>query len=256
VETPMIGAFCRRIIPSGRFGGRDLPASPGRRLVSSAPRPGREETTMELHELTDAVIGGDARAAEALTRTVLAGGVDPETIVNDGLIAAMHVVGERFGRGEIYVPEMLLSARAMQTSLAILEPLLADRAQASQGTVVLGTVTGDVHDIGKNIVGIMLKGSGFVVHDLGVDVPPGRFVDAVREHEPDVIGLSALLTTTMPGMRAVVEALEEAGVRDRVKVIVGGAPVTEDFAGSIGADGYGRDAGAAAEKARQLVAER
>jgi 5-methyltetrahydrofolate--homocysteine methyltransferase len=252
----MSGAVCRRIIPSGRFGGRDLPASPGRRLVSSAPRPGREETTMELHELTDAVIGGDARAAEVLTRTVLAGGVDPETIVNDGLIAAMHVVGERFGRGEIYVPEMLLSARAMQTSLAILEPLLADRAQASQGTVVLGTVTGDVHDIGKNIVGIMLKGSGFTVHDLGVDIPAERFVESVRELEPDILGVSALLTTTMLGMQTVIEALETAGVRDGVKVLLGGAPVTEEFAGSVGADGYGRDAAVAVERAKALVGGR
>ena len=211
---------------------------------------------MELQQLTEAVIAGDAPRAQALAEAALAEAVAPETIVNDGLIAAMHVVGERFGRGEVYVPEMLLSARAMQTCLTILEPLLAEQGSTSRGTVVLGTVKGDVHDIGKNIVGIMLKGSGFTVHDLGVDVPAERFVDAVREHEPDVLGLSALLTTTMPGMQTVIDALETAGVRDQVKVLVGGAPVTEEFAASIGADGYGRDAGVAADKATELVAAR
>ncbi len=208
---------------------------------------------MELHELSKAVIAGNAPGAQALTETALAQAVPPQTIVNDGLIAAMHVVGERFGRGEIYVPEMLLSARAMQSSLTILEPLLAGHNHLSLGTVVLGTVKGDVHDIGKNIVGIMLKGTGFTIKDLGVDVPAERFVDAVREYEPHILGLSALLTTTMPGMQTVIEALETAGVRDQVRVMVGGAPVTEEFAASIGADGYGRDAGIAARIAKQLV---
>jgi 5-methyltetrahydrofolate--homocysteine methyltransferase len=211
---------------------------------------------MELQQLTAAVIAGDSPGARALVEAGLGESVPAETIVNDGLIAAMDVVGERFGRGEIYVPEMLLSARAMQNCLTILEPLLAGHSLVSQGTVVLGTVKGDVHDVGKTIVGIMLKGSGFTVHDLGVDVPAERFVDAVREHEPDLIGLSALLTTTMPSMRTVIEALETAGVRDRVKVLVGGAPVTEEFATSIGADGYGRDAGVAAERAKELVGAR
>jgi 5-methyltetrahydrofolate--homocysteine methyltransferase len=209
---------------------------------------------MELQELTDAVIAGNAPVAKSLTEAALEAHVDPATIVNDVLTAAMGVVGARFGRGEIYVPEMLLSARAMQTALAILEPLLAQSDIVSRGVVVIGTVKGDVHDIGKNIVAIMLKGSGFTVHDLGVDVPPERFVDAVQEHHPDILGLSALLTTTMPGMRSVMEALSAAGVRDQVKVMVGGAPVTEGFAESIGADGYGRDAGAAAERAKVLVA--
>jgi len=208
---------------------------------------------MELQQLTAAVIAGDSPGAQALVEAGLGESVPAETLVNDGLIAAMDIVGERFGRGEIYVPEMLLSARAMQNCLAILEPLLVGQSLVSQGTVVLGTVKGDVHDVGKTIVGIMLKGSGFTVHDLGVDVPAERFVDAVREHEPDLIGLSALLTTTMPSMRTVIEALEAAGLRDRIKVLVGGAPVTEEFATSIGADGYGRDAGVAAEKAKELV---
>ncbi|MGO9581834.1 MAG: corrinoid protein [Acidimicrobiales bacterium] len=208
---------------------------------------------MDLQQLSDAVITGNAPAAKALTEAALAEGVTPATIVNDGLIAAMGVVGERFGRGEIYVPEMLLSARAMQTALAVLEPLMAKSDIVSRGTVVIGTVKGDVHDIGKNIVAIMLKGSGFTVHDMGVDVPAERFVEAIRELRPDVLGLSALLTTTMAGMHTVIEALENAGVRDQVKVIVGGAPVTEEFARSIGADGYGRDAGEAAERTRQLI---
>ncbi len=209
---------------------------------------------MDLRPLIDAVIEGDAPKAEALVNDALSQGVAPTTIVNEGLIAAMGVVGERFGCGEIYVPEMLYSARAMQNGLSILEPLLAESGEVTRGTIVLGTVKGDVHDIGKNIVGIMLKSAGFTVHDIGVDVSVERFVDAVREHQPDLLGLSALLTTTMPAMRAVIEALRQEGLRDGVKVIVGGAPLTEEFARSIGADGYGRDAGAAATRARELVA--
>jgi 5-methyltetrahydrofolate--homocysteine methyltransferase len=208
---------------------------------------------MDLQQLINAVIAGNAPEAKALAEAALAEGVAPGTIVNKGLIAAMGVVGERFGRGEIYVPEMLLSARAMQTGLTILEPLMAKVDIASRGTVVIGTVKGDVHDIGKNIVAIMLKGSGFTVHDLGVDVPAERFVKAIQEHRPDLIGLSALLTTTMPAMKTVIEAIENTGMRDRVKVMVGGAPITEEYARSIGADGYSRDAGEAAEQAKQLI---
>src|ERR1039458_8532111 len=208
---------------------------------------------MDLQQLSNAVIAGNAPETKALAEAALTDGIAPATIVNDGLIAAMGVVGERFGCGEIYVPEMLLSARAMQTALAILEPLMAKADIASRGTVVLGTVKGDVHDIGKNIVVIMLKGSGFAVHDLGVDVPAERFVEAIQEHRPDLIGLSALLTTTMPAMKTVIEAIENAGMRDRVKVMVGGAPITEEYARSIGADGYGRDAGEAAQQAKQLI---
>ena len=209
---------------------------------------------MDLRDLADAVIAGDAVKAKELTDAALADGIDPAQIINDALIAAMGVVGERFGRGEIYVPEMLYSARAMQTSLAMVEPLLAAGGSVSRGSVVIGTVKGDVHDIGKNIVIIMLRGAGFTVHDLGVDVTVERFVEAVRELRPDILGLSALLTTTMPMMQTVIDALEEAGIRDEVKVLVGGAPVTDDFAQAIGADGYGRDAGAAAAQARELLA--
>lgn len=209
---------------------------------------------MELQQLTDAVIAGDHHRAEALTGAALADGIAPASVVDEALIAAMGVVGERFGRGEIYVPEMLLSARAMEHALALLEPLLAGADVVSRGAVVLGTVKGDIHAIGKNLVGVMLRGSGFTVHDLGVDVPAGRFVEAVEEHGADILGLSALLTTTMGGMETVLEALRDAGLRDRVKVLVGGAPVTDEFARSIGADGYGRDASAAVESARRLTA--
>ena len=208
---------------------------------------------MDLQQLIDAVIAGDVPAAKALAEAALGEGVPPASIVDDGLIPAMGVVGGRFGRGEIYVAEMLLSARAMQHALEIVEPLLADSAGVGRGTVVIGTVKGDVHNIGKNIVSIMLKGSGFTVHDLGVDVPEERFVAAVEEHKPDIVGMSALLTVTMPAMKTVIEALEAAGLRDRVKVLVGGAPVTEEFAQSIGADGYGRDAGAAADRAKEMA---
>jgi len=208
---------------------------------------------MEIAQLTEAVIVGNAPEAEALTRTALDEGVAPTAIVDEGLIVAMGIVGDRFGRGEIYVPEMLLSARAMQHALAVVEPLLVGDDVSSRGSVVIGTVKGDIHAIGKNIVGIMLRGSGFTVLDLGVDVPADRFVGAIEEHRPDILAMSALLTTTMPRMETVIEALDGAGVRDEVKVMVGGAPITEEFARSIGADGYGRDAGAAAARARELV---
>ena len=209
---------------------------------------------MDMQPLTEAVIGGRAPEAGALTEALLSEGVAPMSIVDNGLITAMGVVGERFGRGDIYVPEMLLSARAMQSAAgrARTTPFAGGHWRA-RGTVVIGTVKGDVHDIGKNIVGIMLKGSGFTVHDLGVDVPAERFVEAVRDLRPDVLGLSALLTTTMPGMQVVIDALKKAGMRDQVKVMVGGAPVTEEFARSIEADAYGHDAGGAAEQAKLLI---
>ena len=210
---------------------------------------------MDLKQLSNAVITGNASETAVLTEAALADGIGPGTIVNNALIAAMSLIGERFGRGEIYVPEMLLSARAMQRALTILEPLMAKGDFVSRGSVVIGTVEGDVHDIGKNIVVILLKGSGFTVHDLGVDVPPERFVEAIEELQPDVVALSALLTTTMPAMKTVIEAMDNAGVRDRVRVIVGGAPITEEFARSIGADGYGRDAAEAAEQAKKLIAQ-
>ena len=212
------------------------------------------QSHMNLQDLTDAVISGDAAAARELTESAIREGADPTGLVEGRLIPAMGIVGGRFGRYEIYIPEMLLAARAMQASLEVLDPLLAGAGDGRRGRVVIGTVAGDVHDLGKNIVAATLKGSGFAVHDLGVDVASQRFVEAVAELQPDILALSALLTTTLPAMDAVVRAVEAAGLRDRVKVMVGGAPVTADFAGSIGADGYGRNAGAVAELAGQLLA--
>jgi 5-methyltetrahydrofolate--homocysteine methyltransferase len=172
-------------------------------------------------------------------------------ILNEGLIPAMGEVGCRFEAGEYYLPEMLVSAQAMKASLNLLRPLLVERKVEPMGRVVVGTVQGDLHDIGKNLVSMMLEGAGFEVVDLGVDVPPGKFVEAARGAQ--VIGLSALLTTTMPTMGRVIPALKEAGVRDQVKVIVGGAPVTQAFADQIGADGYGPDASSAVRKVKELL---
>ena len=168
-------------------------------------------------------------------------------------IPAMAEVGRLFEEGEKFVPEMLISARAMQTAMNLLKPHLAQEDVRVAGKVVIGTVAGDLHDIGKNLVGMMLEGSGFEVIDLGTDVSPQRFVDTVKEHQPDVIGMSALLTTTMPSMGATIEALKEAGLREQVKVMIGGAPITQDFADKIGADGFAPDASSAARKAKQLV---
>jgi 5-methyltetrahydrofolate--homocysteine methyltransferase len=211
---------------------------------------------MEFRELTDAVIAGDAPGASLLTTTALQNGVEPLAILKEGLIVAMDAVGESFARGDIYVPEMMLAARAMQRCLDTLEPLLAGPERYSEGTVVLGTVKGDVHDIGKNIVAMMLKSFGFRVHDLGVDVSALRFLAAVEEHKPDIVGLSALLTTTMLEMKSVVDVIDQAGLRATVKVLVGGAPVTEEFAFAIGADGSAENAGAAVGRARELLAVR
>ncbi len=209
---------------------------------------------MTHDELMKAVIDGDVPRAEALTREALDRGSDPEQILDDRLVAAMDVVGQRFSTGEMYVPEMLVAARAMKACIAIIRPFLADKKHKSRGTVVIGTVKGDIHDVGKNLVSIMLEGAGFEILDLGVDVAPDAFVQAVDEHSPDIVALSSLLTTTMPGLRDVINALQASGVRDKVKVMVGGAPVTDEFARAIGADGYAPDAGAASEAAGRLVA--
>ncbi len=205
----------------------------------------------DLKALYTAVVDGDARAATAETQGALAAGLPAEVILNEGLITAMGEVGDRFEQGDYYLPEMLVSAQAMKSSLALLRPLLAERKIEAIGRVVLGTVQGDLHDIGKNLVGMMLEGAGFEVVDLGVDVAPEKFVSAASGAQ--VVGLSALLTTTMPGMQRVVAALQEAGLRDRVKVLVGGAPVTQDFADEIGADGYSADASSAVRKVKALL---
>ncbi len=213
-----------------------------------------------LETIYTAVLEGDAAGAKSGVQSALAEGVPPETILKEGLIAAMGEVGRLFEENEYFVPEMLVSARAMQGGLALLKPYLADAGAASAGKVVVGTVKGDLHDIGKNLVAMMLEGAGFDVVDLGTDVTPDKFVKAVMEHKPKagdaplVIGMSALLTTTMPSMTSTIKALQEAGLREQVKVMIGGAPVTDGFAQQIGADGYSPDASSAVRLAKSLVA--
>jgi 5-methyltetrahydrofolate--homocysteine methyltransferase len=175
-------------------------------------------------------------------------------ILDNGLLAGMDVVGKRFKAGEMFIPEVIQCARCMHGAMDILKPFLAEGDEAGAGTVVVGTVEGDIHDIGKNIVGMMLQGAGFKVIDLGTSVTPQDFVEAVNNHNPDIVGMSALLTTTMPKMEKTIEALKEAGIRDQVKIMAGGAPVTQDFVDKIGGDGYGSNAASAAEKAKALVA--
>lgn len=207
---------------------------------------------MDLTTLKQAVIEGDDKQLVPLTRRALDEGVSAETILNDALIVGMGEVGELFEQGEYFVPELLLSARAMQAAMEVLRPLLSASSYEPLGKVVMGTVQGDLHDIGKKLVAMMLEGSGFEVIDLGTDVPPARFVETVEASGAQVVGLSALLTTTLPAMEATVSALREAGPV-RVKVMIGGAPVTSAFAQSIGADGYAPDASSAVALARRLV---
>ena len=208
----------------------------------------------QLKDVYEAVLDGNAAATKSAVQAALAEGIPAETILKDGLIAAMGEVGRLFEENEYFVPEMLVAARAMQSGLALLKPHLADAGAASAGKVVVGTVKGDLHDIGKNLVAMMLEGSGFEVIDLGTDVTPEKFVKAVMDHKPQVIGMSALLTTTMPSMTGTIKALEEAGLREQVKVMIGGAPVTDGFAKQIGADGYSPDASSAVRMAKSLVA--
>lgn len=203
--------------------------------------------------LKEAIINGDANKARELTKAALDGGTDPQAIVNEGMIPAMAVVGDRFKKGEFFVPEMLVAARAMYAGLDLVRPLLAGRKAATVGKVIIGTVKGDLHDIGKNLVKMMLEGGGFEVVDLGTDVTPDKFVEAVRKEQPTHLGMSALLTTTMPSMKDTIQALAAAGIRDQVKVIVGGAPVTQKYANEIGADGYAPDASSAVDLAKQLI---
>jgi corrinoid protein of di/trimethylamine methyltransferase len=208
----------------------------------------------DLENLHQAVIEGNWKAAAAATQAALAAGAPPLTVVTGYLVPAMDEVGRRFECEEYFVPEMLLSARAMKASMDILRPLLAASGAEPAGRVVIGTVKGDLHDIGKNLVAAMLEGGGFEVIDLGADVAPERFIDAVAKGNANILALSALLTVTMPAMKTVVEAFRRAGLRDKVKIMVGGAPVTQQYAESIGADGYGESAATAVALARKLVA--
>jgi corrinoid protein of di/trimethylamine methyltransferase len=208
----------------------------------------------DLKKLYDAILTGDQKTAVAITEQALAEQIDPQVLINEAMIPAMNEAGAKFECEEYFVPELLLAARAMKSSLALLRPLLAARGAEPVGRAVIGTVKGDLHDIGKNLVASMLEGAGFEVIDLGADVAPDKFVAAVREKNPHLVCMSALLTVTMPAMRTTIQALREAGVRDKVKVMVGGAPVTPEYASEIGADGYADNASAAVKKARQLLA--
>ena len=201
----------------------------------------------------DGILKGNMKAVQDATNAGLSEGLPAGDLLNEAMIPAMAEVGRLFEANEYYVPEMLIAARAMKAGLAILRPQLVEEDVKPLGKVALGTVKGDLHDIGKNLVSIMIEGAGFEVVDLGVDVSPEAFVDAVRDQDVDLVGLSALLTTTMPSMKTTIEAFEEAGLRDQVKIIVGGAPLTQRYADEIGADGYGRDAAAAANLAKQLL---
>lgn len=203
--------------------------------------------------LAESIITGNWDRAANYTEAALRDGADPRKLVSEVLQPAMVVVGQRYSEGEYFLPDMLMAGRAMNSALAVLEPLLGQTGPDKIGRVVIGTVKGDVHDIGKNMVSMFLRGTGYDVIDLGVDVPDDRFVEAVTQVQPDIVALSALLTTTMPYFKTVVHSLAKAGLRDSVKVIVGGAPVTRNYADLIGADGYAGDAGAAAALCRRLV---
>jgi 5-methyltetrahydrofolate--homocysteine methyltransferase len=205
----------------------------------------------EMHPLTQAIIDGDKAAATELTQQCLDEGEAAADIIEQRLVPGMAVIGERFQCDEIFVPEMLIAANAMKASMTLLEPLIAESGMKAPYTAIIGTVEGDLHDIGKNLVGMMWRGANFEVIDLGVNVSPSSFADAAREHQPDIVGMSALLTTTVPHMRQAVEAVKSSGVD--TKVLVGGAPVSAEFASEVGADGFAEDAGAAVDEARRLV---
>ena len=209
-----------------------------------------------LRGLYDETLVGNKPRVLELTNEGLATGLTPETMLFDALIPSLEEVGARFERGDFFVPEMLIAGRAMSGALNVLRPLLAETGVETVGTFLMGTVKGDVHDIGKNLVNIMLEGAGFHVIDLGVQVPPEKFVAAIEEHSPDIVGFSAFLTTTMPMFKANINALEKAGIRDSVVVMVGGAPVTQEYADAVGADGYAADAATAVRKAKELLAAR
>jgi len=209
-----------------------------------------------LTALYDRTLVGDKPAVVELVEQGLEDGLGPETMLFDALIPSLEEVGARFERGDFFVPEMLIAGRAMQAALDIVRPLLVDTGAETVGTFLMGTVKGDVHDIGKNLVDIMLEGAGFKVVDLGVQVSPEAFIEAIHEHKPDVVGFSAFLTTTMPMFKVNIEAIEKAGLRDDVVIMVGGAPVTQEYATMVGADGYAADAAGATKRAKELLAER
>lgn len=209
----------------------------------------------ELYEkMAKELIVGNEAEVKKLTQEAIDGGATARDVLDNGLLAGMDVVGKRFKAGDMFIPEVLLCARTMHGAMDILKPLLSEADQAGSGKVVIGTVEGDLHDIGKNLVAMMLQGGGFKVIDLGTNIKPQDFVEAVKEHKPQIVGMSALLTTTMPKMEETIAALKEAGVRDQIKIMAGGAPVTQEFIEKIGADAYGANAAAASEKAKELLA--
>jgi len=208
----------------------------------------------DLSKMHDALLAGDSKTVVAITKEALAQGVQPDVLLNKHMIPTLDEAGRKFEANELFVPELLLIGRAMKQALAIIRPLLAATGAKPAGRVAIGTVKGDLHDIGKNLVASMLEGGGFEVVDLGVDVSPDKFVSAIKDQGVNLVALSALLTTTMPAMKVIIDNLKQAGVRDKVKVIIGGAPVTQEYADQIGADGYSDNANGAVTVARKLLA--
>ena len=209
---------------------------------------------VDLKKLYESVVSGDAKTTQAITQQALAEGVDPLVLVNEHMVPAMDEVGRRFEANEYFVPELLISARAMKASLELNRPLLVARGDKPAGRVAIGTVKGDLHDIGKNLVASLLEGGGFEVIDLGVNVSPEKFIETVNSRQANIVAMSALLTTTMPAMKTTIDALKQAGVRDKVKVLIGGAPITQKYADEIGADGYSENAVGAVALAKKAVA--
>ena len=209
---------------------------------------------VNLDVISEVLQRGDAEKVGELVKKALEENFAPKKILEDGLIKGMDIIGAKFKRNEVYVPEVLIAARAMRVGMEVLRPKLTETGVKSIGKVIIGTVKGDLHDIGKNLVKMMLEGAGFEVVDLGVDVSADKFVEAVKEHQPNIIGMSALLTTTMVNMPEVIKALEVAGLKDKVKIMIGGAPITQNYAEQIGADGYSPDAASAADKAKTFIA--
>ena len=208
---------------------------------------------VNLKQIAENLIQGKAEKVKELVQKAVDEGEDVEKILNEALLAGMSVVGDKFKRNEFYVPEVLIAARAMKAGMEVIRPFLVEKNIKGEGTVVLGTVKGDLHDIGKNLVGMMLEGAGFEVVDLGVDIPAEKFIQVAKEKNADIIGLSALLTTTMPAMKDVISHVGSSNLQGKVKVMIGGAPVTQDYADEIGADGYAPDAASAVDKAKELL---
>ena len=208
----------------------------------------------DFEELSKSVISGNLAKVKKITQALIDEAVSPLDIINQGLIAGMSVVGARFKNGEMYVPEVLVAARSMTAGIELVKPLIADQDMPSAGKVLLGTVKGDLHDIGKNLVGMMLESRGYTVINAGIDVSPEKFVQAIKEHKPHVLAMSALLTTTMLHMKDTIELMKEEGIQDQVKVIVGGAPISQDFADEVGADGFAPDAASAVDLCNRLLA--